>query len=120
MDIHDIALAVGIVKGSGGGSGGTTDYTDLTNKPQINGVTLSGNKTTAALGITETWIGTQAQYVSNPPATGQPYIITDDTDIDTTPTQGSSNPITSGGVYTAIAAINATIGDINTVLEGVL
>lgn len=31
--------------------GGTTDYTDLTNKPSVNGVTLSGNKTSADLGI---------------------------------------------------------------------
>lgn len=30
---------------------GTSDYSDLTNKPQINGTTLSGNKTTANLGI---------------------------------------------------------------------
>ena len=29
----------------GGGEGGTTDYNDLDNKPQINGVTLQGNKT---------------------------------------------------------------------------
>lgn len=29
----------------GGGSGGTSDYNDLSNKPQIEGVTLSGNKT---------------------------------------------------------------------------
>lgn len=34
-----------------GGGGGTSDYTDLTNKPQINGVTLSGNKTAANLGL---------------------------------------------------------------------
>ena len=34
-----------------GGGGGTTDYTDLDNKPQINGTTLTGNKTTANLGI---------------------------------------------------------------------
>lgn len=37
---------------SGGGGGGTSDYTDLDNKPQINGVTLTGNKTAADLGIT--------------------------------------------------------------------
>lgn len=37
--------------GSGGGGGGTDDYNDLNNKPQINGNTLSGNKTTAQLGI---------------------------------------------------------------------
>ena len=34
-----------------GGSGGTSDYTDLTNKPQINNVTLSGNKSLSDLGI---------------------------------------------------------------------
>ena len=28
----------------GGGGGGTTDYNNLSNKPQINDVTLSGNK----------------------------------------------------------------------------
>ena len=36
--------------GSGGG-GGTSDYSDPENKPQINSVTLSGNKTTSDLGI---------------------------------------------------------------------
>ena len=36
---------------SEGGSGGTSNYNDLTNKPSINGVTLSGNKTTSDLGI---------------------------------------------------------------------
>jgi|GEM_PF-4569137 len=34
-----------------GGGSGTSDYTQLTNKPSINGVTLSGNKTNADLGI---------------------------------------------------------------------
>jgi hypothetical protein len=33
------------------GGGGTTDYNDLSNKPQINGISLSGNKTTSQLGI---------------------------------------------------------------------
>ena len=31
--------------------GGTSDYTDLTNKPQIEGVTLSGNKSASDLGL---------------------------------------------------------------------
>lgn len=31
--------------GGGGGSGGTTDYNALSNKPQIEGVVLSGDKT---------------------------------------------------------------------------
>lgn len=34
-----------------GGGGGTGDYSDLTNKPKINNVTLSGNKTAADLGL---------------------------------------------------------------------
>lgn len=38
-------------------SGGTSDYTALTNKPSINGVTLSGNKTTSDLGIDKTAVG---------------------------------------------------------------
>lgn len=35
----------------GGGGGGTTNYSELSNKPQINGVTLDGNKTSEDLGI---------------------------------------------------------------------
>lgn len=34
-----------IHKHNGGGTGGTTNYNDLTNKPKIEGVTLSGDKT---------------------------------------------------------------------------
>lgn len=48
VDLYDLAFAKNI---SGGGSGGTTDYTDLTNKPQINGVTLSGDKSAADLSL---------------------------------------------------------------------
>ena len=33
--------------------GGASDYTQLVNKPSVNGVTLSGNKTAADLGIQE-------------------------------------------------------------------
>ena len=40
--------------GSGSGSSGTTDYNALTNKPSINGITLTGNKTPLDLGITFT------------------------------------------------------------------
>lgn len=49
------------------GSGGTTDYTQLTNKPQINSVELSGNKSLSDLGIQpagnyiEAGTGTQTQ-----------------------------------------------------------
>lgn len=34
-----------------GGNGGTSDYNALKNKPQINGVTLQGNKSHDAFGV---------------------------------------------------------------------
>jgi len=34
-----------------GGGGGTSDYTQLSNKPQINGITLAGNKSGSDLGL---------------------------------------------------------------------
>ena len=67
------------IKGPPGG-GGTGDYDDLTDKPSINGVTLSGNKTTAELLISfsaaDVGLGNVAnerQYsAQNPP----PYPVT--------------------------------------------
>lgn len=40
-----------IAANGGGGQGGTSDYNDLENKPKINNVELSGNKTAEELGI---------------------------------------------------------------------
>lgn len=50
----NLTLNLGIPRGAdstGGGSVGTTDYNALFNKPQINGVPLSGNLTGAQLGL---------------------------------------------------------------------
>lgn len=46
IDENNVISATG-----GGGSGGTTDYEMLENKPQINGVELLGNKSLTDLGI---------------------------------------------------------------------
>ena len=46
---NDGVFSFGIPKGES--SGGTSDYTDLTNKPSINNVTLTENKTAADLGL---------------------------------------------------------------------
>ena len=53
-----------------GGSGGTTDYKNLINKPQIDGVTLVGNKTAADLGFAD--VATSGDYndLSNLPTLG--------------------------------------------------
>lgn len=39
------------INSTGGGSGGTSNYNDLTNKPKINNVELKGNKTSSDLGL---------------------------------------------------------------------
>ena len=45
-------VLLGLIKSnSGGGGGGTTNYNQLENKPQIGGVTLTGNKTASDLGL---------------------------------------------------------------------
>lgn len=77
---HEALFAVKLAGSSGSGGGGTSDYTDLTNKPQINSVQLVGNKSTADLGIVEPWVGTAAEYVAAAATipVGTPVIITDD------------------------------------------
>ncbi|MBQ2174836.1 MAG: hypothetical protein II453_07205 [Alphaproteobacteria bacterium] len=42
-------IFLGAAKPEAGGGGGSSDYSDLTNKPKINSVTLSGNKSSADL-----------------------------------------------------------------------
>lgn len=51
------------------GGSGTTNYADLTNKPSINGVELSGNKTLAELGVDiTTTIGPMSTHTQVPSA----------------------------------------------------
>ena len=49
--IINIADLIADGKIPGGGGGGTTNYNNLSNKPQINSVTLEGNKTANDLGL---------------------------------------------------------------------
>ena len=46
-----IWAAIDELKAGGGGTGGTTNYNNLSNKPQLNGVTLEGNKTLDQVGV---------------------------------------------------------------------
>ena len=50
MDNLYEAVVAARIAGKSGGGGGTSDYDDLENKPSINNVTLSGNKTLSELG----------------------------------------------------------------------
>ena len=80
--------------GGGGGGTGTDNYNELNNKPSINGTTLSGNKSLDNLGI-------QAKLT-----------------FDSAPTEDSKNPVTSGGVYSALAGKQDTISDLSTIRSG--
>lgn len=49
--IEDLLIQLKEAIEQGGGGTGTTNYNNLSNKPQINSVELSGNKSLADLGI---------------------------------------------------------------------
>lgn len=49
----NITIENNVISAAGGGTGGTSDYDSLTNRPKINNVTLTGNKTLDDLGIQE-------------------------------------------------------------------
>lgn len=58
-----------------GGGGGTSNYNQLTNRPQINGITLSGNKTGADLGLIDAPLtpGTSGQVLTSDGQGGQSW-----------------------------------------------
>lgn len=51
VEVLLLELKDAIEAGGGGGGGGTTNYNLLSNRPQVNGVTLTGNKTSDQLGL---------------------------------------------------------------------
>lgn len=84
------------IRSISGGGGGTTNYNNLSNKPQINSVTLEGNKSLSDLSIQETLT------------------------FDGTPTDGSTNPVTSDGIYDAFADVDTALsGKVDTTSVGV-
>ena len=107
------------------GPGGTSDYTELSNKPSINGVELNGNKTLTQLGIAPaatTYTKTEVDGeiigaitdldVSSTAATGHyiksiaqenGLIVPIAETLATSPIPSSEKPITSDAVYTALA-----------------
>lgn len=73
------------------GGGGTSDYSALRNKPSINDVTLTGNKTASDLGLMPT------------------------RNIDLKPIKDSQNFVFSGGVYEADEKIKSSVEGMDTV-----
>ena len=85
--MKNVLTVPSIVAGSknGGGAGGTTNYNDLTNKPKVNGIVLSGNKTSADLGIT-----TLTPFPSTWPTTGKFEDLLAAIRVDTIAVKGAS------------------------------
>ena len=115
-DTYDgsVAKTINIPTGSGGGSG-TTNYTNLTNKPQINGVELSGNKTLDDLNIqpkgnylTEV----PSEYVTETELNNKGYATTAQLGNKLDKNQGSSNSgkFLSVGSDGNVALVNAPQG----------
>ena len=90
IDENNVISATG-----GGGSGGTTDYELLENKPQINGIELLGNKSLTDLGI---YIPTKTSELEND--------------------SGFINDTALENYYTK-TEIDILIGDIQTLLGGI-
>ena len=109
MNILDVALAGRIAaSGGGGGGSGTDNYNDLSNLPQINGETLAGNKTAENLGLQDalTFDSAPTEDSTNPVESGGVYYALagkqDNLTFDDAPTENSTNPVKSGGVYSAL------------------
>lgn len=120
----------------------SSDYEVLTNKPQINGVELLGNKTTSDLGI-ESFSGDYNDLTNKPTIPSKTSELTNDTGYITTETDPvfsasvasnitstnistwnnkldtnkvkSSSSTTAGEVYD-VTYINTMLGDIETIL----
>lgn len=92
----------------GGGGGGTSDYNELTNKPQINSVSLSGNKSASDLGLmpatTLAQVATSGSYsdLSNTP---------------TIPTVTNTYSSTSDDAMSG-KAVNAALGTLDGSISG--
>ena len=126
---------------STGGSGGTSNYSDLSNKPKINNVELSGNKSTSDLGIV---IPSNSDFTLNGLSEKSYNNLTDKPTIPTVPTNvsaftndagyltqhqdisgkldtskvKSTYSTTSGDIYD-VSYINSTIGDISSALDSI-
>ena len=86
--------------------GNTTSYLRTLKQSQQNAQTvlLTSNSVTGATGpVSNPLVGVTGPVGPTGP-TGAPWLVT----LDSTPVQGSSNPVTSGGVYTAIQSLNTS------------
>ena len=92
-------------------SNGTTDYNDLSNKPTINNIELSGNKTSSDLGLQSALTETQTAAVnSGVTAETVSQVETNTTNISSVQDKTSSMG-TSGTGYIVINSKRIYVGD---------
>lgn len=95
--------------GGGGGGGDTVNYTtQVTNKPKVNNVTLSGNKTSSDLGLQDALVsGTNIKTINNNSllGSGDITITSDVTDV-----QVNGTSVTTDGVANIPVAAQDTLG----------
>ena len=97
---HPSGQSINIMDGTSGG-GGTSDYDDLTDKPSINGTTLSGNKTAAELGL-----GTYSKPSGGIPKTDLASAV--QTSLGKADTALQSAPVTSVNSKTGAVSLSAS------------
>ena len=105
-----------------GGGGGTSDYTDLTNKPQIEGVTLSGNKSLSDLGAApvDSPVFTNSISLGRPDdvPVGYGSVALGDAVRATADGSVAMGSVNTAGGYSAVSlgALNASMGDYSTTI----
>lgn len=104
MAVDQIARMMALDAAQQGGGSGTSNYDQLTNKPSINGVTLTGDKTTSDLGIAENvqadWDETDStapSYIQNKPNIPSGVVV------DTTYNSASENAQAGTAVAQAVS-----------------
>lgn len=94
-----------------GGGGGTSDYSQLTNKPSINNVTLSGNKTTSDLSIHDIPSGgSSGQVLTKNSGTNYDVTWTTPSGSGVSDVKINGASVVSSGVATIPKATNSTWG----------
>ena len=102
-----------LIISSTGGSGGTSDYKDLKNKPKINDVELSGNKSLSDLGIDQDFVKSE----SDPTVPSHVKSITTQNITNwNNKVDKNVNDLTN---YYNKTYIDETIGDIGSLLGGI-
>lgn len=107
-EISELLLELKEVIEAGGGGGGTTNYNSLSNKPQINSVTLQGNKSLSDLGINIPTVdaalsGTSENPVQNKVIKAALDNKQDNLTIDTEISSSSTNPVQNKAIGTKFA-----------------